>query len=265
MRLDAPAAHEWATALASGALRRARRGVGHVVDLVLPPLALDRGEPSQSPGLSVRAWERIRFIDGPVCDRCGVPFEHDQGPRALCPNCLAHPARFSARAACLYDEHSRDLVLKLKHADRTDLAPLLARWVSRAAAVLLEDADALCPVPLHPRRLLARRYNQAADIARHLSGLNGVPYRPDLLKRIRSTPTQGGRSARGRRENVRRAFAVPPGQQAWLAGRRVLLVDDVLTTGATAEACARALLEAGARAVDLAVVARVHEAGTATI
>lgn len=266
IRLDAPAAREWATGLIVDARRGARAWARRLIDLVLPPLALDGASPSQSPGLSVRAWERIRFIDGPVCDGCGAPFEHDQGSRALCAVCLARRSViFRARAACLYDEHSRDLILKLKHADRTDLAPLMARWVARSAADLLEGADAICPVPLHPRRLLARRYNQSAEIARPLSRISGVAYRPDLLQRTRATPSQGGRSQGGRRDNVRSAFAVPTRQLGQVEGKRVLLIDDVLTTGATAEACASALLKAGALAVDLAVVARVHDGRTPTI
>jgi ComF family protein len=202
----------------------------------------------------------------PHSDGCGSPFEHDQGPGALCAACLSTRRSVSrARAACLYDEHSRDLILKLKHADRTDLAPLFARWLSRAAADLIAEADAICPVPLHPRRLLARRYNQAAEIARPLAKLSKQAYRPELLARNRSTPTQGGRSGRARRENVRNAFAVPARSRSMVEGRRILLVDDVLTTGATGDACATALLKAGAAAVDLAVVARVAERGTQPI
>jgi ComF family protein len=269
-------AHVW-----TGAARRIRVGAGRAVDLVLPPLALDdqqsagtqslRRERPQTPGLSARAWERIAFIDGPLCDGCGAPYPYDVGVGVLCPACSTRVRLISrTRAACLYDDHSRDLILKLKHADRTDLAPLFARWLSRAAAELLEHADLICPVPLHRRRLLARRYNQAAEIARPLAVYArklgaGAVYAPDLLVRSRATPTQGGKSGRGRRENVRNAFAVSKGGAAKVAGKRVLLVDDVLTTGATADACARALLRAGAAAVDLAVVARVRESGTEPI
>ncbi len=265
-RLDALFDPESATALWSDAARRVRRGAGHAIDRILPPLALDAGERPQTPGLSVRTWERIRFIDGPVCDGCGAPFAYDLGPGALCPACLARPRGLDrARAACVYDEHSRDLILKLKHADRTDLAPLFARWLSRAATELLAETDALCPVPLHPRRLLARRYNQAAEIARPLARLVRVAYRPDALVRTRSTLTQGGKSGRGRRLNVQGAFLVPERARAQVAGRRILLIDDVLTTGATAEACAKALKAAGAAHVALAVVARVRESGTPPI
>ncbi len=199
-----------------------------------------------------------------MCDGCGVPFEYPLGAR--CAACLARPRAFDrARAACLYDETSREPILKLKHADRTDLAPLMARWLSRAARDLVEDADALVPAPLHRWRLLGRRYNQSAEIARALGRLTGTPYLPDALIRRRATDSQAGKSASGRRRNVAGAFEVPARRCGQVAGLRILLVDDVLTTGATAEACARALKAAGAAAVDLAVVARVKEAAGLTI
>jgi ComF family protein len=227
------------------------------LDLIFPPQSLDGGA-AMAGGLSAQAWSRIQFLDGPVCDGCGVPFEYDIGSR--CAACLAKPRAFdAARAACLYDETSREPILKLKHADRTDLAPLFARWLSRAARELLAEADAIAPVPLHPSRLLSRRFNQAAEIARPLSRLSGVPYLPDALVRCRDTATQGGKSGPGRKRNVAGAFEVPPARARQVAGKRILLVDDVLTTGATAEGCARALKSAGAVRVDVAVVARVKE------
>ena len=167
----------------------------------------------------------------------------------------------AARAACLYDETSREPILKLKHADRTDLAPMFARWLSRAAADLLAEADAVAPVPLHPLRLLRRRYNQSAEVARPLAKLAGLAYLPDALVRRRATESQGGKSAGRRKRNVAGAFHVPERRRAQVEGRRILLIDDVMTTGATAEGCARALKQAGAARVDLAVVARVKEAG----
>ncbi|MEO8811967.1 MAG: phosphoribosyltransferase family protein [Caulobacteraceae bacterium] len=172
----------------------------------------------------------------------------------------APPTLFDrARAACLYDEHSRDLILKLKHADRTDLSGLFARWLARAAADLLPEIDAVSPVPLHRWRMLGRRYNQAAEIARPLARLAGVSYFPDALVRRRATGTQGGKSGAARRRNVAAAFVVPDAWRPRVEGKRILLVDDVLTTGATAEGCARALKAAGAAGVDVAVIARVKQ------
>ena len=135
----------------------------------------------------------------------------------------------------------------------------MARWLSRAARELLAEADLIAPVPLHPSRLLSRRFNQAAEIARPLSRLSGVPYLADALVRRRATDSQGGRSGSGRKRNVAGAFEVPPGRARQVAGKRILLDDVVLTTGATAEGCARALKRAGAVRVDVAVVARVRE------
>jgi ComF family protein len=253
-----------------------RAALGAGLDLILPPETLDGGlapmsSGSMSSGLSAEGWSRIAFLDDPVCDGCGLPFPYDlgaddHGRPARCAGCMARPRAFSrARAACLYDEHSRDLILRLKHADRPELGKLFARWLSRASAPLLAEADALVPVPLHRARLFSRRYNQAAEIARPLARLSGLAYLPDALVRGRATASQGGKSGRGRRLNVKGAFVVPPRQRAHIAGKRLLLVDDVLTTGATAEACAKALLEAGAACVALAVVARVREAEAAPI
>ena len=183
-----------------------------------------------------------------------------------CADCQAKPRAFArARAACLYDDASRGPILQLKHADRTDLAPLFARWLSRAARDLLAEADAIAPVPLHPSRLLGRRYNQAAEIARPLSRLAEVAYLPDALVRLRATGTQGGKSGSGRRRNVAAAFGVPPDRAAQVAGKRILLIDDVMTTGATLEGCSRALLAAGAACVDVAVIARVKESANRSI
>lgn len=239
-----------------------RAAAGVALDLLLPPRPLDEvsRETVASPGLTALAWSRISFIEAPLCDGCGTAFDYDPGPGVRCPACAARtPAFDRGRAACVYDEHSRDLILKLKHADRTDLAGTFARWIARAAADILADADAVTPVPLHRTRLLARRYNQAAEIARPLARMAGLAYFPGALVRRRSTASQGGKSAQGRRRNVAAAFVVPDGWRRRVAGARVLLVDDVLTTGATAEGCARALKAAGAARVDLAVIARVKQ------
>ena len=240
---------------------RMRGAVGRAVDLLLPPRALDeatRGSAVQSAGLTADSWARIAFIEAPFCDGCGAPFEYDMGPQARCAACQGRsPAFDHGRAACLYDAHSRDLILKLKHADRTDLCGLFARWSARAAADLLPGLDAVVPVPLHRWRLLHRRFNQAAEIARPLARQAGLAYWPDALTRARPTQSQGGKSGSGRRRNVAGAFRVAPSWRDRIEGRRLLLIDDVLTTGATVEGCARALKRAGAARVDVAVIARV--------
>lgn len=239
-------------------LRGFTRGL---LDIVMPPVAFDGGARPQQSGLSDEAWTRVVFLEDPVCDGCGQGFDHDPGPLGhdRCAACQARPHVFGrARAACVYDEGSRDLILQLKHADRLEYAPLFTRWLTRAAAPLLEEADVIIPVPLHWTRLMARRANQAAEVARPLARASGRAYLPDALVRTQRTATQGGKSARGRRLNVKSAFAVPPAMEKQVRGRRILLVDDVLTTGATADACARVLLAAGTRAVDLAVIARVR-------
>ena len=235
-----------------------------LLDLIFPPHTLDRTGPAQSIGLSAEAWTRVSFIGEPLCDGCGAPFEYETGVR--CAACLARPRAFDrARAALLYDDASRDLILQFKHADRTDLAGLFAGWIGRAAEDLLRDADAIAPVPLHRSRLLARRYNQAAEIARPLARRHRIAYLPDLLTRAKRTESQAGKSGAARRRNVAGAFSTRIGPRRRIEGQRVLLIDDVLTTGATAEACARVLRAAGASAVDVAVIARVRDADGASI
>lgn len=227
---------------------------------------MDAGSRTASPGLTPEGWSRIAFLEAPCCDGCGLPFDYDMGPSVRCPACEARPRAFSrARAACLYDEHSRDLILQFKHADRLDLARLFSLWLSRAAADLVEEADAVAPVPMHPLRLIRRRYNQAAEIARPLARRAGLPYWPGVLRRSRAGESQAGKSGSGRRRNVQGAYVCAPGWEKRLQGKRILLVDDVLTTGSTAEACARALTRAGAAGVNVAVIARVREANPVSI
>jgi ComF family protein len=175
---------------------------------------------------------------------------------AVCGACLADPPAYGrARAVFVYDGESRGLVLKLKHGDRTDAAVHLARWMHRTGASLLGDCDVIVPVPLHRWRLLMRTYNQAALLANALGRLSGKQVAVDGLLRVKATPSQGGLNPTARRRNVGGAFSVQ--RPARIAGKRILLIDDVLTTGATADACTKVLRDAGAACVDVLVLARV--------
>ena len=236
------------------------------IDLLLPPRCLACETPVERQGLLCAAcFPRYRFITAPMCPRCGVPFAHagEAGPDGLCAACLAEPPLFGrARAVWRYDAASRDVILPLKHADRTELAPALGRLMATAGRELLEGADLLVPVPLHYRRLVARRYNQAVLLARAVGRIARLPAVPDLLRRVRATPSLGDLGRAERAAVVAGTIAVAARHSARLAGRRVVLVDDVLTSGATTNECARVLMAAGAAAVDVLAVARVPLPGT---
>ena len=230
-----------------------------LLDSVLPPLCLGCNEIVAEPGaLCVACWPGFSFIAAPHCACCGVPFAEDLGPAAQCGTCLGRPPRFRrARAALVYDDKSKRLVLPFKHGDRTDMARAYGRWMARAAGELLAEAELIAPVPLHWRRLFTRRYNQALLLARGVARDSKLRIIPDLLRRARWTGSQAGLKADERRKNVRRAFELHPRWTEVVKDKAVLLVDDVLTTGATAEACTVTLQRAGARHVDVLTLARV--------
>ena len=236
----------------------ARAAALAAVDVVLPPSCLLCGAPvGDSGALCPDCWNRVSFIGRPCCARCGLPFDIEAAPDAVCGDCARTPPAYDrARAAFRYEGAGRELILAFKMADRSWVAPRLAAWLHRAAAPLLPDADLVVPVPLHRWRLLARRFNQAAVLAGLLARETEALAAPDLLVRTRRTPPQTRLSRAARRRNVRGAFAVRPSRAHLVAGRSVLLVDDVLTTGATVSACARALRNAGAARVDVATLAR---------
>lgn len=239
-----------------GGLRAALRVA---FDVALPPLCPSCRAPlGEGAGLCASCWSKLSLIEPPYCARLGIPFAYDPGPGLLSMEAIANPPAYDrARAAVRYDDIARALVVSFKYSDRLDLAPMMGRWMTRAGRELLSDADALLPVPLHWRRLWARRFNQSAALAGAISGRCGVPVMHDALKRVRATPQQVGLSKNERADNVQGAFRVPAEQKANVAGRRLVLIDDVLTSGATADTCARALLRAGAAHVDVLVFARV--------
>jgi ComF family protein len=240
--------------------RRARR---RFVDFLFPPLCIAcRAHVSDPGALCSDCWQAIQFIDGPMCECCGLPFDLDPGIKMRCAACHAKTPSFDkARALMRYDEKSRGPILALKHADRLDLVPTFGRWLDRGGRELVSESDIILPVPLHPTRLWSRRYNQSAELARALGRSAGKPVDVTALVRIRATPSQGAMaSARARRRNMRGAFKVADGHKSAMAGRNILLVDDVLTSGATVDSCARALLRSGALNVDVLTFARVVEA-----
>jgi ComF family protein len=233
--------------------------VRHLVDAVLPPRCLKCGTLVSSPeSLCAACWSDLSFLSEPCCACCGYPFETDVADGALCASCHATPPLYRrARAALAYDAGCKDLILSFKHADRTELAKPFARWMALAGRQILSESDVIVPVPLHWQRLLSRRYNQAALLAAALGRLSAKPIAPDLLHRKRATVKQGHLSRLGRQRNVKGAFALRQPHKADLAGKRVLLVDDVITTGATVDGCCRLLLAAGAASVDVLALAQV--------
>lgn len=233
-----------------------KRTARALLDLLLPPRCLACGEEVAEPhALCAPCWRKLTFLGEPCCACCGLPFDYDLGSGALCGACTrAPPAYDRARSAVRYDEGSRRLVLSFKHGDRLNGARAFGEWMRRAGAGLLADADLLVPVPLHWSRLLRRRYNQAALLAYAIRAQGGPAVAPDALRRRRRTPSQGKFGAEERRRNVRRAFALKTGMS--VDGLKVVLIDDVLTTGATVEECARTLKRAGAARVDVLTLAR---------
>jgi ComF family protein len=245
------------------AWRAGFRGIARLaLDIVLPTLCVSCREPVHGVGVCAVCWSRLSFIAPPFCARLGIPFAYDPGPGILSMQAIADPPAYHrARAVVRFDDVARELVHGLKYHDRTDLAPTLGRWMARAGAELLADADLIMPVPLHWRRGWARRYNQSGALATVIGRQSGVRMVGNALKRTKATLQQTGLSRAERAQNVQGAFQVPTEKRSEVAGRRVIVVDDVLTSGATADACARALLRAGASNVDVLVFARVVDGG----
>src|ERR1700727_358755 len=245
-----------------GAFRVARGAWSHAarlaLDIALPTLCVACREPVHGDGVCATCWAKLSFIAPPFCPRLGIPFIYDPGPGMLSMEAIANPPAYArARAAVRYDDVARTLVHALKYQDRTDLAPAMGRWMARAGQELLDDADVLVPVPLHWRRGWSRRYNQSGALARIIERESGVKVAAEALRRIRPTEQQIGLSRPQRASNVQGAFKVAPERQHFISDRRVVLIDDGLTSGAKVDACARALLRAKASTVDVLVFARV--------
>jgi ComF family protein len=269
--MDAETPLSWSVpAQLRGALKFCRSAVAQTarlaLDIALPTLCVACREPVAGDGVCAACWGKLSFIAPPFCSRLGIPFVYDPGPGILSMQAIADPPAYQrARAAVRYDEVARTLVHQLKYHDRTDLAPTMGRWMARAGQELLAEADILVPVPLHWRRGFSRRFNQSGALAQAISRKSGVAVSRDALRRIRPTEHQIGLSRAERASNVQGAFSIPAERRAEIQGRRVILVDDVLTSGATTDACARVLLRAKAAQVDVLVFARVVEAHKAPI
>ncbi len=245
-------------------VRAIRKAGAAALDLLYPPVCLAcRRAIAEHGGLCPDCWRAMRFIERPYCERLGTPFDADlaagETGRMVSPAAVADPPVFArARAVARFDDGpARVLVHRLKYGDRGELAAPMGRWMARAGTELLDEADLLIPVPLHRLRLAHRRFNQSAALAAAVAKISGVPSRSDLLTRPKPTPPQVGLTRRLRAKNMQGAFEVPAERRIDLLERRVVLVDDVMTSGATLNAAARILLRAGAKQVDALVFARV--------
>ena len=225
-----------------------RAPIRFALDAVLPPrcLACDV-ETSGTGALCADCWSAVDFLAPPHCECCGLPFEFEVAVGSLCGTCARErPSYTRARAVFRYGNVSRALILRFKHGDRTNAAPAFGTWLARAGQDLLAEADLVAPVPLHRFRLFARRFNQSALLAQAIARESGVAVAVDLLARMRNTPSQAKLSPVQRSRNVRGAFNVRPKWQDRVPGLNILLVDDVMTTGATVDECSKILLAEGA-------------------
>jgi ComF family protein len=245
--------------IAQGATAAWRTALAACADLIVPPCCLVcRARVGAHHLLCAACWREVSFIRGPLCDVLGIPLPFDAGGRTVSAAAVAHPPAYDrARAVAHYSGAMRTVVHQLKYADRHDARTLLGRWLAEAGRELLPGIDLIVPVPLSRLRLLQRQFNQAAVLALEVSLQTGIPTDPLILARTRTTRSQVGMTRDQRRRNVAGAFSVPASRRARLAGRNVLVIDDVVTTGATVDACARTLKRAGAARVDVLALALV--------
>lgn len=236
-----------------------RAALGRTLDLLLPPRCIGSGKIVDAPGmLDAGFWTELAFVSAPACDCCGLPFSFGVAEGSLCAACIDTPPDFDrARAAVVYNDASRQLILDFKYGDKTHAVRSFLPWMLRAGTALLPETDMILPVPLHARRLWQRRFNQSALLAQALGRAAQIPCLPDGMTRKRHTPPQKGLSRSERHSNVRGAFAISPRHAQAIKGKRVMIVDDVFTSGATLNECARILKRGGAAQVFVLTLARV--------
>ena len=230
--------------------------IHNILSFLLPPLCLACDEQTtRDHTLCAACWKNIRFIAPPYCARCGAPFDLPVEGDTLCGACLEKEPPFAtARSAVLYDDASKNIIIRLKHSDRLHPVPALAQWMVRAGGEVWNGADLIVPVPLHRWRLLKRKYNQSALLAQAIARQTARPALVDALERTRATDSQGHMNKQERAANVAKAFALRKG--VTIEGKKIVLIDDVLTSGATISECAATLLKAGAARVDVVTLAR---------
>ena len=244
-----------------------QRSSSALMQLVYPPVCAGCGKMTGQPAaLCPECWATVRFVERPYCEITGMPFDHDRGEGLVSPEAISNPPPYlKARAAVFHDGVARKIVHGLKYSDRADLASMMAAWMARAGRDVIDDSDVIIAVPLHRGRLFSRRYNQSAELARMLGRITGKPFLPGVVHRVRATRQQVGLGLRARQENVRGAFQIKPEQAQRLLGLKVLLVDDVFTTGSTVEAATKVLLRRGAGQVNVLTFARVASQGEETL
>jgi ComF family protein len=227
-----------------------------IFDICFPTMCCNCGEIVESEGICSRCWKEIKWISDPKCKICGIPFELNISD--ICVACMNRKPIFDqAISAFEYNEASRGILLKFKHGDATYLCPQLARWIYGASQSVIQNADLLIPVPIHFFKRLKRKYNQSELLAQELEKLSGIPHEPRILQKKKRTLQQEGLSRTIRLQNVKGSFSVNEKYKNLLEKKTVLLIDDVLTTGATANECAKILKKHGAEKVIVLTVARV--------
>lgn len=243
--------------LQRGVVLRFSDWLARLSDFAIPPVCLEcESRIDCHHSICAQCWSKVSFISAPMCERLGIPLPYGAGGPVLSAAAATDPPVFDrARAVGIYAGTLKSLVQDFKFRDRQDLVPLFVRWLQHAGARVLHEGEVVVPVPLYRSRLLKRRFNQSAVLARALTRTTGLAYAPLVLRRTRATQQQAGLTRQQRQDNVRGAFQVSDRARQKIAGKRIVLVDDVITTGATVSACARALQQAGADRIDVLAIA----------